>query len=187
MESKEKSAEAAARIAKAQKEKAKKATKAAARIAKAEKEKGKKRGKSINKKGIFVVIFFGGILLTSTVLVSVSGFDFGSSDESDRTVSKTGTPMDNFPDDQRETFCGTGDAKSNTFVTEYKIPTVCTQPLAITVTPNGQIWFVESNVGRIANFDPITESFTEFDNPNWPDGSRSMNYRIDYTYDDSLC
>ena len=39
MEIKEKSAEAAARIAKAQKEKAKKATNAAARIAKAEKEK----------------------------------------------------------------------------------------------------------------------------------------------------
>ena len=57
MESKEESAEAAARIAKAQKEKAKRATKAEARIAKAEKEKGKKRGKSINKKGIFVVIF----------------------------------------------------------------------------------------------------------------------------------
>ena len=186
MESKEKSAEAAARIAKAQKEKAKKATKAAARIAKAEKEKGKKRGKSINKKGIFVVIFFGAILLTSTVLVAVSGFDFAPSDESDRTVSKTGTPMDNFPDDQRETFCGTGDAKSNTFVTEYKIPTVCTQPLAITVTPNGQIWFVESNVGRIANFDPVTESFTEFDNPNWPEGSRSMNWGIDYSSDDSL-
>ena len=86
MESKEESAEAAARIAKTQKEKAKKATKAAARIAKAEKEKGKKRGKSINKKGIFVVIFFGGILLTSTVLVAFYGFDFAPSDESDRSV-----------------------------------------------------------------------------------------------------
>ena len=58
MEIKEKSAEAAARIAKAEKEKAKRATKAETRIAKAEKEKGKKRGKSINKKGIFVVIFY---------------------------------------------------------------------------------------------------------------------------------
>jgi len=94
--------------------------------------------------------------------------------------------MDNFPDAQRDTFCGTGDAKSNTFVTEYKIPTACTQPLAITVTPTGQVWFVESNVGRIANFDPTTKSFTEFDNPWWPDGSRSMNWGIDYSSDDSL-
>ena len=30
------------------------------------------------------------------------------------TLTKTGTPMDNFPDDQRATFCGTGDDAKST-------------------------------------------------------------------------
>ena len=148
-----------------------------------QKDKGKKRGKSINKKGIFVVIFFGAILLTSTVVISIPGL--GGVDESE-IISKTGTPMDNFPDEQRDTFCGTGEAKSTSFVTEYKIPTPCTQPLAITTTPDGMIWFVESNAGLIANFNPITGFFTEFDNPYLSDGDRSMNWGIDYSPDNSI-
>ena len=128
---------------------------------------------------------YGSIILTSTGATALGSSSIEIENESE-IISKTGTPMDNFPDEQRDTFCGTGEAKSTSFVTEYKIPTICTQPLAITVTPNGQIWFVESNVGRIANFDPITESFTEFDNPYWPEGSRSMNWGIDYSSDDSL-
>ena len=150
---------------------------------KKQKDKGKKRGKSINKKGIFVVVFFGAILLTSTVVIAIPGL--GGEDESE-IISKTGTPMDNFPDEQRDTFCGTGEAKSTSFVTEYKIPTPCTQPLAITTTPDGMIWFVESNAGLIANFNPITESFTEFDNPYLSDGDRSMNWGIDYSSDNSI-
>ena len=148
-----------------------------------QKDKGKKRGKSINKKGIFVVIFFGAILLTSTVVISIPGL--GGVNESE-IISKTGTPMDNFPDEQRDTFCGTGEAKSTSFVTEYKIPTPCTQPLAITTTPDGMIWFVESNAGLIANFNPITGFFTEFDNPYLSDGDRSMNWGIDYSPDNSI-
>jgi len=148
-----------------------------------QKDKGKKRGKSINKKGIFVVIFFGAILLTSTIVISIPGL--GGVNESE-IISKTGTPMDNFPDEQRDTFCGTGEAKSTSFVTEYKIPTPCTQPLAITTTPDGMIWFVESNAGLIANFNPITGFFTEFDNPYLSDGDRSMNWGIDYSPDNSI-
>ena len=150
---------------------------------KKQKDKGKKRGKSVNKKGIFVVIFFGAILLTSTIVISIPGL--GGVNESE-IISKTGTPMDNFPDEQRDTFCGTGEAKSTSFVTEYKIPTPCTQPLAITTTPDGMIWFVESNAGLIANFNPITGFFTEFDNPYLSDGDRSMNWGIDYSPDNSI-
>ena len=133
--------------------------------------------------------FLGGILLTSTILFALpppSPTMTESEMISETEITKTGSPMDNYPDEQRDTFCGTGDAKSNTFVTEYKIPTVCTQPLAIQVTPDGQVWFVESNVGRIANFDPTTETFTEYDNPYWPEASRSMNWGIDYSPDNSL-
>ena len=128
---------------------------------------------AVNKKAIFVVVFFGGILLTSTILfalpppdptMSQEEFEIGNMMDG---FTKTGTPMDNFPDEQRATFCGVEDAKSNTYVTEYKIPTLCTQPLAIKVTPDGNVWFIESNTGNIARFIPSTEQFTEFENEFW--------------------
>jgi len=36
---------------------------------------------------------------------------------------------------------------SNDYVKEYKIPTACTQPLAITVDHNGIVWFAQTNTG----------------------------------------
>ena len=78
----------------------------------------------VNKKGIFVVVFFGGILLTSTVLFALPPpAPTMLEGENEIGVTKTGTPMDNYPDDQRATFCGVEDAKSNSYITEYKIPT----------------------------------------------------------------
>ena len=62
---------------------------------KANKEKTKKRGKSINKKAIFVVVFFGGILLTSTILFALPPPDpTASQNDSEMEITKTGTPMD---------------------------------------------------------------------------------------------
>ena len=46
--------------------------------------------------------------------------------------------------------------------------------------------FTETNTGNIGKFDPITETFTEFDNPTWPDGGRSMMWGIDYAPDGSV-
>ena len=140
---------------------------------------------AVNKKAIFVVVFFGGILLTSTILfalpppdptMSQEEFEIGNMMDG---FTKTGTPMDNFPDEQRATFCGVEDAKSNTYVTEYKIPTLCTQPLAIKVTPDGNVWFIESNTGNIARFIPSTEQFTEFENEFWPEQGRTMSWGMD--------
>jgi len=149
--------------------------------------KVKKRGKSINKKAIFVVVFFGGILLTSTILFALPPPDpTMSADDMDGDITKTGTPMDNFPDEQRATFCGVEEAKSNSFVTEYKIPTLCTQPLAIKVTPDGNVWFIETNTGNIAKFDPISEQFTEFENSFWPEQGRTMSWGMDYSPDGTL-
>ena len=149
--------------------------------------KVKKRGKSVNKKGIFVVIFFGGILLTSTIMFALPPPPpTMSEDDIESDITKTGTPMDNFPDDQRATFCGVEDAKSNSYVTEYKIPTVCTQPLAIKVVPDGNVWFVESNTGNIAKFNPTSEQFTEFENSFWPEHGRTMSWGMDYSPDGSL-
>ena len=65
----------------------------------------------------------------------------------------TGTPADNYPDDKRTTFCESGGAKSSRYITEFKIPTACTQPVAITNDSSGIVWFTESNTGNVAKFD----------------------------------
>ena len=105
---------------------------------------------------------------------------------SEMNVTLTGTPADNFSEEQRSKFCGTGNAKSNDYVKEYKIPTDCTLPQAIVADPDGNIWFVESNTGNLAKFDPSTKRFTEYDNPLWPQGERSMMWGIDYAPDETI-
>ena len=138
-------------------------------------------------KGMILLVFIGGILLfwgaAASLPSNMAPLDLS---ENLQAGTNTGTPMDNFPDEQRAQFCGTGSAKSNTFVKEYKIPTVCTQPLAITTDPSGTVWFAQVNTGNIAKFDPLTESFTEYQNLAWPDNARSMMWGMDYAPDGSL-
>ena len=128
-------------------------------------------------------------MLTSGVLISLPGYDPDKdySEMDDPKITITGSPADNFPDDQRTTFCSSGgDAKSTDYVTEYLIPTECTNPLAIVSDYDGNAWFAETNTGNLAKFDPITETFTEYDNPTWPNGGRSMIWGIDYAPDGSV-
>ncbi len=137
----------------------------------------------MKKKGLIVVFFFGGIMITS-------GFGLQSmmspptSDNPDFTI--TGTPADNFPDEQRAQFCGSGNAKSTDYVREFSIPTPCTNPLAVVTDYDGNVWFTQTNTGKLAKFDPISERFTEYDNPLWPPGGRSMMWGIDYAPDGSV-
>ena len=135
----------------------------------------------MNKKGLLVVLFFGGIMVTS-------GFGLQSmmGPAVDDTVTITGTPADNFSDEQREQFCGSSNAKSTQYVQEFSIPTFCTMPLAIVTDYDGNVWFTETNTGKLAKFDPINKTFTEYDNPIWPDAARSMMWGIDYAPDGSL-
>lgn len=124
-------------------------------------------------------------------VISVAGLSISKSTTKPDTETKdkttiTGTPADNYPDDKRATFCGTGNAKSNRFITEFKIPTICTQPLAITTDPSGTVWFTESNTGRLAKFDPFSRQFTEYNNTQWPKGDRAMMWGITRTDDGNL-
>lgn len=130
-----------------------------------------------------------GVFIVS--VVSVAGLSISKSSTKPDTETKditttTGTPADNYPDDKRATFCGTGMAKSNTYITEFKIPTVCAQPLAITTDPSGTVWFTESNTGKLAKFDPFTRLFTEYENAKWPKGDRAMMWGIANTDDGNL-
>ncbi len=135
------------------------------------------------QKGLILLVIFGGSLLFWATAASVPGI---TPEDPNEKITITGTPMDNYPDVQRAQFCGTGEAKSNTYVTEYKIPTLCTQPLAIVTDPAGNVWFAQTNTGNLTKFDPITKTFHEFDNPRWPQGARSMMWGIDYSPDASL-
>jgi len=134
-------------------------------------------------KGMIAIISFGSLLLFWAAAASVPSI---IPPDPGMEVTQTGTPADNFPDAQRSQFCSSGDAKSNTYVTEFKIPTECTMPLAIVTDPQGNVWFTQTNTGKVAKFDPSTETFTEYENPTWPQGARSMMWGIDYSPDGSL-
>ncbi len=137
----------------------------------------------MKKKGLVVVFFFGGIMVTS-------GFGLqsmmGPPPEDSLEFTVTGTPADNFPDEQRAQFCGSGDPKFTDYVQEFSIPTPCTNPLAVVTDYDGNVWFAQTNTGKLAKFDPSTERFTEYDNPSWPPGERSMMWGIDYAPDGSV-
>ena len=124
-----------------------------------------------------------GIIILATAVILVSNINDTENLENEVLA---GTPEYNYPETDREKFCGTGDAKSTKYVKEYKIPSKCTQPQAITIDPMGNVWFAQSNTGKLAKFDPSSESFTEYDNPLWPKTEPSMMSGIDYSSDNSL-
>ena len=134
----------------------------------------------MNKKYFILSTVVGGIMLILII------FTIQNLIPSEMNVTLTGTPADNFSEEQRSKFCGTGNAKSNDYVKEYKIPTDCTLPQAITTDEFGNIWFVESNTGSVAKFDPILESFTEYENPFWPKSEHSMMWGMDYAPDGTI-
>ncbi len=137
-----------------------------------------------NVKGLIVAAFFGVILLTSTLALALNS---GSSPQDPLTKSTiTGTPADNFADLDRPKFCGTSEPKSTAYVTEFRIPTDCTLPLAITTDDLGMVYFVQTNTGKVAKFDPTTEYFVEYPNPDWPATGRTMSWGIDYSYDGNV-
>ena len=142
-------------------------------------------------KGIFFTVLFGGGLLFWATAATLPGI---IPEDPESVSTQTGTPLDSYPDAQRAQFCGSEDnAKSNHYVKEYKIPTPCTQPLAITTDPEGNIWFTQTNNKGVAKFDPKTEQFTEFANPAWDRmesnagvSIRSMMWGIDYSPDGGI-
>ena len=165
------------------------------------------------KKGILFFAVVAGIMLTSAVTLAVnpaqwvddsSDFDEMTQEDLDAfDLDALGLEL-GYSVDELSQFCSTNElAGSNEHVKEYKIPTACTQPLAITVDHNGIVWFAQTNTGKVAKFDPLTETFTEYDNSVWenvekifivnaiendmePTKLRSMMWGIDYFPDGSI-
>jgi virginiamycin B lyase len=127
------------------------------------------------------------IFIVSTVSVAFLGGGRVSNQVNKTTGNTvTGTPADNYPDNKRPTFCETGPAKSNKYITEFKIPTACTQPLAIMADPSGSIWFTESNTGDLGKFDLSSKTFQEFTNTQWQKGEKSMMWGLGSAQDGSI-
>jgi len=168
------------------------------------------------KKGILFFALVAGIMLSSAITLAVNPAQwFGDPSLDDGLQIPTAEELDAFDPDalglelgysdaESLQFCSANEqAMSNEYVKEYKIPTPCTQPLAITVDHNGMVWFAQTNTGKVAKFDPLTETFTEYDNSVWenvekifivsaiennvePTKLRSMMWGIDYFPDGSI-
>jgi len=165
------------------------------------------------KKGILFFAVVAGIMLTSAVTLAVNPAQWidDSSDFNEMTqeeldafdLDALGLEL-GYSGDELSQFCSANElAGSNKYVKEYKIPTACTQPLAITVDHNGIVWFAQTNTGKVAKFDPLTETFTEYDNSVWanvekifiasaiennvePKKLRTMMWGMDYFPDGSI-
>jgi len=168
------------------------------------------------KKGILFFALVAGIMLSSAITLAVNPAQwFGDPSLDDGLQIPTAEELDAFDPDalglelgysdaESLQFCSANEqAMSNEYVKEYKIPTPCTQPLAITVDHNGMVWFAQTNTGKVAKFDPLTETFTEYDNAVWeniekifivsaiennmvPEKLRSMMWGMDYFPDGSI-
>ncbi|MDE0090779.1 MAG: lyase [Thaumarchaeota archaeon] len=138
-------------------------------------------------KGLFAVVFLGGILITSLVVIAIPGLE--PTERGMDPLAPSGADFDrdysaNYDEADRVMYCGTGlPPLSTAYIREFAIPTECTNPLAIAVDYDGNPWFAESNTGRVATFDLETETFTEYPNPSWPEGATSMMWGMDHAPD----
>jgi virginiamycin B lyase len=135
---------------------------------------------------IIMAVAFGAIMVGSSTVALFGGFGNPKNTAQNTGITITGTPADNYKDKDRPTFCETSAAKSSRYIIEFKIPTVCTQPLGITTDTNGNVWFTESNTGKIAKFDPSTRNFTEYSNPLWQAHEKAMMWGIGYATDGNV-
>jgi len=132
------------------------------------------------KKGIIFFAVVAGIMLSSGVTIAINPAQWfepstvNIGEITDEEFDALGIDIE-YSDDDALSFCSSNEyAMSNEYVKEYKIPTTCTQPLAITVDHNGMVWFAQTNTGEIAKFDPLTETFTQYTNPVWQNIQKSF-------------
>lgn len=134
-------------------------------------------------KGILAFAFFGGLMLTSGVVIGIPGLIPEPDDSIGDGVS--GDP-NSYSIDEQIRFCESSTAKTTPYITEYKISTWCVQPLAIFVDDSSNVWFTQTNTGGLGMFDPKTETFTDYPNPQWTSDSRSMMWGIDSSSDGNI-
>ena len=120
------------------------------------------------QKGILFFAVVAGIMLSSGVTIAINPGQWFDVDDSSTIADITDEELDAFDLDslgldlgynalESLQFCSTNDQPmSNKYVKEYKIPTVCTQPLAITVDHEGTVWFAQTNTGKTVSYTHLT-------------------------------
>ncbi len=95
------------------------------------------------------------------------------------------TPLQKFDsnnDIKKIQLCGHDESNSNKYLIEYKIPSKCTQPLAIADDPYENIWFAQTTDNSISKFNKFKKLFSLYNNIL---NEKSMIWGIDYS-DDSI-
>lgn len=131
-----------------------------------------------NSKKLLSIVFIFIFIISTLSVIGTGLLQPASQTKSALSVMLTGTPEDTYKPEERKTYCQSDGAHTTEYIQEFKIPTLCTQPLAITTDPAGHIWFVETNTGDVVKFDPISKTFREFDNLEWQKGEKSMMWGI---------
>ncbi len=123
-----------------------------------------RKGGAANKRIILYVLI--GILAVS--LVALTTFARGvtkspeelAREEQERTIEIN-----------KARFCGSeSQANSNTYVTEYVLPSECELPLGITID-RGKVWYLSTKHGTLGSYDLASGNFEETDIPAWPSRS----------------
>ena len=132
---------------------------------------------------LFLVPIGIGLLALAAILIDKPD---STPDQSPALQTTSKSPAENYPEDERQYWCGTVGPKSNTYIKEYEIPTPCTKPLGIILDKTGKVWFTETNTGNIGMFDPAAETFVEYENEAWPQGHDSMMWGMGYSDDNEI-
>jgi len=140
-----------------------------------------------NTKKLLAIVFMAIFIISTVSAAFLGGGRVATQANKSTGLTITGTPADNYPDNKRPTFCETNaTAKSNKYITEFKIPTACTQPLGITTDPVGNVWFTESNTGNLGKFELSSKTFQEFTNAQWQKGEKSMMWGLGTAQDGNI-
>ncbi len=139
-----------------------------------------------NTKKLLAIVFMAIFIISTVSAAFLGGGRVATQANKSTGLTITGTPADNYPDNKRPTFCETGPAQSSKYITEFKVPTACTQPLAIITDPAGNAWFTESNTGNLGKFDLSSKTFQEFTNTQWQKGEKSMMWGLGTAQDGNI-
>ena len=117
-----------------------------------------------NEKGLTKKLsIYAAMAMVAVAAVLYVGFYGGQFNENNQVLSQQKASQK-----FEEQFCNTTDAKSNEYITEFKIPTDCSLPVGIAADKEGKIWFASTRKGNIVAFDPATSDYREFRIPEWP-------------------
>lgn len=82
-------------------------------------------------------------------------------------------------EEDKKRFCGNDNPNSNLYVSEFTLPTQCSQPVGIAIDKDNKIWIASGKLGSLLVFNPETKKFDQtIKIPNWPEQKRIIGSMI---------